>query len=86
MEDKQWIYREKEPEDGRSVRIFLTDLGKEKRNISRISVKEFNHRIRHLVKPEQLSVFFDVIRVIHKVADDKEYVNDFLSQMNVELT
>ena len=32
MEDKGWIYREKDPDDGRSVRIFLTDKGKEKRD------------------------------------------------------
>ena len=27
MEEKGWIYRQKDPEDGRSVRIFLSDEG-----------------------------------------------------------
>ena len=38
MEDKGLIYREKNPEDGRSVFIKLTDFGKEKRELSKLSV------------------------------------------------
>ena len=42
MEERKWIYRQRDPQDGRSVRIFLTDLGKQKREISRLSVIGFN--------------------------------------------
>ena len=35
MESKKWIMRQKDTLDGRSVRIFLTTLGKQKREISR---------------------------------------------------
>ncbi len=81
MEEKNWIYREKDPEDGRSVRIFLTDLGKEKREISRLSVREFNNRIREQVPEDQLEIFFRVIQTINKVSENKEFVNSFLSRM-----
>ena len=70
IEEKKWIYREKDPEDGRSVRIFLTDVGKEKREISRLTVKEFNNRVREQVPEDQLTVFFDVTRIISRVAQD----------------
>ena len=46
MEDKGAIYREKNPEDGRSVLIKLTHFGKEKRNISRDHVINFNETIK----------------------------------------
>ena len=54
METKKWIYRERDPEDGRSVRIFLTELGIEKRDISRLSVREFNKKIQTMVSSDQM--------------------------------
>ena len=45
LEEKGWIYREPDPKDGRSIRIFLTDLGKEKRELSRRAVREFNLQV-----------------------------------------
>ncbi len=83
MEEKNWIYREKDPEDGRSVRIFLTDVGKEKREISRLAVKEFNNKVRDFVTDDQLKVFFEVVKAVSRVAENKEYVNSFLE--NIQL-
>lgn len=71
MEDKEWIYRAKDPVDGRSVRIFLTETGKEKREFARRAVKEFNHRIRSLVSDEQLQGFFEVTSRVVQLIDDK---------------
>lgn len=81
MEEKKWIYRQKDPEDGRSVRIFLTQLGKEKREISRQSVKEFNRRIQQQIEPNQLKVFFQVINTINEVAEDKATIQDFVAKI-----
>src|SRR6201991_3660551 len=36
------IYRESNPGDKRSVKIYLTELGKEKRHLARGVVKQFN--------------------------------------------
>lgn len=85
MEEKAWIYREKDPEDGRSVRIMLTDLGKEKREISRLSVKQFNKKVKDLVTEKDLQNFFKVIQTINKVAEDKDYINQFVDQLKAEL-
>ena len=45
MEEKNYIYRQPNPEDGRSVLIFLTEQGKEKRALSKQTVLEFNNSI-----------------------------------------
>ncbi len=71
MEDKKWIYREQDPNDGRSVRIFLTDLGKEKRTFSRRAVKEFNAKIREMVSEDQIHQFIAVTRAITELLDNK---------------
>jgi DNA-binding MarR family transcriptional regulator len=85
MEEKKWIYRQKDPDDGRSVRIFLTDLGKEKREISRKSVREFNSRIQDKVETDKLKTFFEVINTINEVADDKATIQEFVSMMQSEI-
>ncbi len=84
MEEKNWIYREKDQDDGRSVRIFLTALGKEKREISRLSVKEFNSKVQEDCSIEDIRTFIKVSRVISKVADNKEYVNEFLENLKIQ--
>ena len=71
MEEKGFIYREKYPNDGRSVRIFLTDLGKQKREISRATVLEFNTTANKLIEKEKLDTFFEVIEQINNLIDTK---------------
>ncbi len=60
MEDKKLIKREANPEDGRSVLIFLTPFGKEKRDDSRTVVLNFNHMIESKLSEEQIKHFFEV--------------------------
>ncbi len=84
MEAKKWIYREKDPEDGRSVRICLTQLGREKREISRRSVKEFNNRVKSMVSEEKLDVFFEVIKAINTLIDDKNHLHTFIEELQYE--
>lgn len=67
MEEKGAIYREKNPEDGRSVLIKLTEFGKEKREISKVSVLKFNDAVRAAVSEEQLNHFFEVIEAINEL-------------------
>lgn len=71
MEEKGFIYREKDPNDGRSVRIFLTELGKQKREISRATVLEFNTATSQLIEKEKLDTFFEVIEQINNLIDKK---------------
>ena len=72
MEEKGWIVREKDPTDGRSVRICLTTLGKEKREISRRAVREFNKRIQQMIPEAKLVAFFEVISTIKNIIEDKQ--------------
>mgnify|MGYP000403904208 CR=1 FL=1 len=71
MEEKGLIYRQKDPHDGRSVRIFTTELGLEKRKVSRETVIRFNEVIRDKVAPEKLDVFFEVITEINQLVESK---------------
>ena len=43
MEERELISRKQNPEDGRSVLIFLTKKGKQKRDLSKKIVLEFNN-------------------------------------------
>lgn len=73
MEEKKLIYRAKDPNDGRSVRIFLTDLGIEKKEISRLTVLEFNEEVRGKIDSNKLQTFFEVIGQINKIIDKKQF-------------
>jgi DNA-binding MarR family transcriptional regulator len=71
MEEKGAIVREKNPNDGRSVIIKLTDYGKEMRAVSRESVIIFNNAIRQHITEQELDAFFKVTSTINKLIADK---------------
>lgn len=68
MEEKKLIYREPDSVDKRSVRIFLTELGKTKKEISRETVLYFNNKVRELVPESKLKIFFEVMNEINQLA------------------
>lgn len=68
MEEKKLIFREQDRIDKRSVRIFLTAMGKRKKEISRETVLLFNNRIREAVSENKLKVFFEVMNEINQLA------------------
>lgn len=72
MEEKGAIYREKNPEDGRSVLIKLTPYGLETRNISKQHVIQFNTIVKRKVTDEKLANFFEVTSVINKLISNKK--------------
>ncbi|QTE22738.1 MarR family winged helix-turn-helix transcriptional regulator [Polaribacter cellanae] len=72
MEDKGAIYREKNPDDGRSVIIKLTEYGKEMRAVSKGHVIQFNETVIQNVSPRDLEGFFNVTSKINKLIADKE--------------
>jgi DNA-binding MarR family transcriptional regulator len=75
MEDNGWIYKEPDPVDGRSVRIFLTELGKEKRQLSREAVILFNKKVREQVTDSQLENFFTVMKAIDCTIDKNKVID-----------
>jgi DNA-binding MarR family transcriptional regulator len=71
MEDKGAISREKNPNDGRSVIIKLTNYGKEMRKISKGHVIQFNETIKRHLSDKELDAFFKVTSIINKMISDK---------------
>ncbi|MDN3669099.1 MarR family transcriptional regulator [Echinicola jeungdonensis] len=69
MEEKGLICRKQDPSDKRSVRIFLTEEGKKKKEISIQAIQEFNESIRSKVSQNELETFFKVFRKINQVIE-----------------
>jgi DNA-binding MarR family transcriptional regulator len=83
MEEKGLIYKKADPVDKRSVRMFLTEEGKRKKEISVQSVMRFNEQVRGALTDEELASFFGVISKIQKVIDQiqtKEVLSGFSEQ------
>ncbi|PTX22827.1 DNA-binding MarR family transcriptional regulator [Pontibacter mucosus] len=75
MEEKNLIYKVSDPNDKRLVRIFLTEKGLEKKEVSRQTVKQFNHKVREQVPQEELDVFLKVCGRIQSMIENKEIFN-----------
>ncbi|MGB5394030.1 MAG: MarR family transcriptional regulator [Lutimonas sp.] len=71
MEEKGLIYREKNPEDGRGVLLKLTALGKEKREISKHTVLQFNNSVKEHIEEIKIEHFFEVTELINKLITEK---------------
>lgn len=70
MEEKGLIEKKPDLNDKRSVRIFLTPLGIEKKEGARKVVKAFNYQVQDVVPEEKLKIFFEVIGLINKVTEE----------------
>jgi len=83
MEEKGLIYKKADPVDKRSVRMYLTEEGKRKKEISVQSVMRFNEQVRAALTEDELTSFFGVISKIQKVIDQiqtKEILSGFSEQ------
>lgn len=76
MEEKGLIIRKKNPADGRGVLIYLTELGKEKRELSKNTVLKFNETVKANITEEKLQNFMEVAEVINELITDKKIFND----------
>jgi len=76
MEDKGLIIRKKNPNDGRGVLIYLTELGKEKRELSKNTVLKFNDKVKSNISEEKLQNFMEVAEIINELITDKKIFND----------
>ncbi|WP_347173900.1 MarR family winged helix-turn-helix transcriptional regulator [Polaribacter uvawellassae] len=80
MEDKGAISREKNPEDGRSVLIKLTEYGKQMRKISKDTVIQFNEAVRDHLTEKEVSTFLKVTSTINKLITDKQIFKEINNQ------
>lgn len=72
LEEKGLIIRKKNPDDGRGVLIYLTDLGKEMREQSKATVLKFNEVVRQNISEEKLNHFMEVAEVINDLITEKK--------------
>ena len=76
MEDKGLIIKKKNPDDGRGVLIYLTDFGREKRELSRNTVLKFNETVKKHVSEEKLKHFTEVTDIINELILEKKIFNN----------
>ncbi|PRX51915.1 MarR family winged helix-turn-helix transcriptional regulator [Salegentibacter salegens] len=72
MEDKGLILRKKNPKDGRSVLIYLTDFGQEMREYSKKVVLRFDEAVKENVSEEDLKTFIEVANTILSLISEKK--------------
>jgi DNA-binding MarR family transcriptional regulator len=71
METKGLITRKKNPNDGRSVLINLTEFGVEMREFSKYVVLSFNEAIKDNISEEDLNTFIKVTDKINELISGK---------------
>ncbi len=69
LEEKGWVYRQMDEHDKRVVNIFLTEEGKQKRDLARQDVLRFNATLYQRIGEEKLRVFFETMKEIQRVVD-----------------
>ena len=72
LEERKFIVRKPNPEDGRSVLIMLTDEGLHMRNVSKQFVLQFNNAINENIEPEKMKIFFEVMTKINHLISDRK--------------
>ncbi len=72
LEEKGLIIRKKNPDDGRGVLIYLTDLGKQMREQSKATVLKFNEVVKQNITQEKLNHFMEVADVINDLITEKK--------------
>ncbi len=71
MEEKGLITKQPDLNDRRSVRIVLTELGREKKEISRKTVLDFNNAVRATISEDKINTFFEVIDHINQIVEEE---------------
>ncbi|MGF1636457.1 MAG: MarR family winged helix-turn-helix transcriptional regulator [Cyclobacteriaceae bacterium] len=76
LEEKNYIYRQRDPNDRRTVYIHLTEMGKEKKGKTIETVKAFNNYMRELIPGDKLKVFFEVAAKITASVENDEKLRE----------
>jgi len=70
LESLGFIYRETSNTDKRSVKVYLTDLGKEKRKIAKDVVREFNEYLNAFFSEKERDLLSKMLVKINELAGD----------------
>ena len=77
MEERGLISRKPNPEDGRGVLIYLTKNGKQKRDLSKKIVLEFNNGLEKKIDKIKIKNFYEVITAIKNQIEEEQALNYF---------
>ena len=77
MEERELISRKPNPEDGRGVLILLTKKGKQKRDLSKKIVLEFNNGLEKKIDKKKINNFYEVIAAIKNQIEEEQAINYF---------
>src|SRR5699024_8963189 len=72
MEKRGLIERRPNPEDGRSILIYLTPYGQEMREYSKSIVHAFDSAVRENVEDKDLNTFIKVAETIIELIENKK--------------
>lgn len=73
MEEEGLIFRRNDKNDRRSVRIFLTEKGKRKREIAREKVVSFNESIQKQMGRKKVNEFMSVMNELNQMIEDFKF-------------
>jgi MarR family transcriptional regulator, organic hydroperoxide resistance regulator len=79
LEEKGWIYRMTDETDKRFVKVFLTELGKQKRNFARQGVIDFNTNLVAELGEDKLKSFFEIISQLN------DFVNKSVNESKLQI-
>lgn len=83
LEERGAICRKVDPNDKRSVRIFLTEEGKLGRERAKQTVLQLNDAIRAQVPQDKLETFFEVIQTINRVVEEEDIFEETQTKENI---
>ncbi len=72
LEADDLIYRKQDETDKRLVKVYLTEKGKEAKEIAKNVVRKFNNAIRDEIPESKLEVFNEVIEKINTIISEKK--------------
>ncbi|WP_114748316.1 MarR family winged helix-turn-helix transcriptional regulator [Pleomorphovibrio marinus] len=75
MEEKGLIHRKPDQMDKRSVRILLTEEGKQKRSIAIKTIKQFNEKIQAVLTAQEVNNFYTIFEKINLVIKQHNRIN-----------
>lgn len=82
MEEKGLITRRSDKNDGRVVRVYLTEEGTRMREISKDAVIRFNSAIREEIPAGKLQTTFDTLQKISTIIDQNKIFESIEHETN----
>lgn len=76
LEENNLIFKKKDKQDKRVVRLFLTPEGVEKRRVAKQVVSSFNEMIIDEIPQTKLSIFFEVMNDVNRVIEQYKEQNE----------